>query len=76
MCEFRVQIGYYSLLSERPLIWLTLDFPLLYVMNALLGVTGNIAAHVISDTIAALIAVGLTFRQYHILKCSLKSGTV
>lgn len=48
--------------------------PLLYVMNAVLGVTGNVAAHVISDTIAALIAVGLALRQYRILKFSIRDA--
>ena len=46
--------------------------PLLYAMNAFFGVTGNVIAHVISDIFAALIAVGLALRQYHILKCSIR----
>ena len=45
--------------------------PLLYMMNVLLGVTGNIAAHIISDITAAIIAVCLALRQYHFVKQSI-----
>lgn len=48
--------------------------PLLYAMNAFFEVKGNIVAHITSDIIAALIAVGLALRQYYILKQSIFDG--
>lgn len=44
--------------------------PLLYAMNALFGVTGNIIAHIIADITASIVAVVLAFRQYGKLKQS------
>ena len=41
--------------------------PLIYVMNAMFGVTGNICAHIAADTLAALVGVILAVRQYRIL---------
>lgn len=41
--------------------------PLIYVMNAMFGVTGNICAHIAADTLAALVGVILAVRQYKIL---------
>lgn len=38
--------------------------PLLFVMNHFFGVTGNIWAHVLADTLAAAAAVFLAMRQY------------
>lgn len=38
--------------------------PLLFVMNHFFGVTGNIWAHVVADTLAAAAAVFLALRQY------------
>lgn len=38
--------------------------PLLFVMNHFFGVTGNIWAHVVADTLAAAAAVLLAMRQY------------
>lgn len=49
--------------------------PLIYVMNALFGVTGNICAHIAADTLAALVGAVLAVRQYKILqKHSLRNG--
>ncbi len=45
--------------------------PLIYVMNALFGVTGNICAHIAADTLAALVGVILAVRQYKILRKTL-----
>ena len=45
--------------------------PLLYAMNAVFAVKGNIVAHVISDITAAVIAVCLALRQYRLLKHSI-----
>ncbi len=45
--------------------------PLIYVMNALFGVTGNICAHIAADTLAALVGVILAVRQYKILRKAL-----
>ena len=45
--------------------------PLLYAMNAVFAVKGNIVAHVISDITAAVIAVCLALRQYRLLKNSI-----
>ena len=42
--------------------------PLLYGMNALLGMTGNIAAHILSDIAAAAVATILALAQYRKLK--------
>ncbi len=42
--------------------------PLIYIMNALFGVTGNIWAHIAADILAAAVAVILAVRQYRILK--------
>lgn len=41
--------------------------PLLYIMNTLFAVKGNILAHVTADIGAAAVAVVLAFRQYRIL---------
>lgn len=38
--------------------------PLLYIMNGLFGVKGNILAHVIADITAAAVAAALALRQY------------
>ncbi len=38
--------------------------PLLFVMNTLFGVTGNIWAHVIADISSAAVSVSLALRQY------------
>ena len=46
--------------------------PMLYAMNALFAVKGNIVAHIISDIVAAVIAVCLALRQYRILKRSIE----
>ena len=46
--------------------------PLLYAMNAVFAVKGNIVAHVISDITAAVIAVCLALRQYRILKGTIR----
>lgn len=45
--------------------------PMLYAMNALFAVKGNIVAHIISDITAAVIAVCLALRQYRVLKRSI-----
>ena len=38
--------------------------PLLFIMNRLFGVTGNICAHIAADIGAACIGVKLAVRQY------------
>ena len=38
--------------------------PLLYIMNGLFGVKGNILAHIIADITAAAVAAVLALRQY------------
>ncbi|MCM1119763.1 MAG: MATE family efflux transporter [bacterium] len=48
--------------------------PLLYAMNALFGVTGNIIAHIVSDIAAAAVAVLLAFLQYRKLRQSVSSS--
>ena len=45
--------------------------PLIYVMNAMFGVTGNICAHIAADSLAALVGVILAVRQYRILQRTL-----
>lgn len=45
--------------------------PLLFVMNRLFGVTGNIWAHVVADLTSAAIALALTVRQYRKLQSKL-----
>ncbi len=45
--------------------------PLIYVMNAMFGVTGNICAHIAADTLAALVGVILAVRQYKVLRKTL-----
>lgn len=45
--------------------------PLIYVMNGLFGVVGNICAHIVADTLATLVGVLLAARQYQMLKTSL-----
>ena len=45
--------------------------PMLYAMNAFFAVKGNIVAHIISDVMAAVIAVCLALHQYRILKRSI-----
>ncbi|WP_367923883.1 MATE family efflux transporter [uncultured Ruthenibacterium sp.] len=42
--------------------------PLLYGMNALFGMYGNIAAHIAADLLAASVAAFLALRQYRMLK--------
>lgn len=42
--------------------------PLIYVMNAMFGVTGNICAHIAADALAALVGVILAVRQYRLLR--------
>lgn len=42
--------------------------PLLYAMNALFGMYGNIAAHIAADLLAAACAALLALRQYRLLK--------
>ncbi len=44
--------------------------PLIYVMNGLFGVVGNICAHIVADTLATLVGVLLAARQYQMLKTS------
>ena len=48
--------------------------PLLYAMNALFGVTGNIIAHIIADITAAAVAIALALRQYGKLKQSVSES--
>lgn len=48
--------------------------PLLYAMNALFGVTGNIIAHIISDITAAAAAVLLAVLQYRKLQQTVSSS--
>lgn len=50
--------------------------PLLYVMNHFLGVTGNIWAHIVADTLAAVMAVLLALRQFRKLEAFNSSGTI
>ncbi len=45
--------------------------PLIYAMNAVFGVTGNICAHIAADSLAALVGVILAVRQYRILQRTL-----
>lgn len=45
--------------------------PLIYIMNALFGVTGNVWAHVTADILAAVIAVIMAVRQYRKLQQSI-----
>ena len=45
--------------------------PLVFVMNAKFGVTGNICAHLTADILAALVAGTLAVRQYQKLKNAL-----
>lgn len=42
--------------------------PLIYVMNALFGVTGNICAHIASDLLATAVGVALSIKQYRALE--------
>lgn len=46
--------------------------PLIYVMNGLFGVTGNICAHIAADCLAAAVGVVLAVRQYRILSRTLR----
>lgn len=50
--------------------------PLLYLMNALFGMTGNIWAHIAADILAAGGALLLAFRQYRILQKELRTASV
>lgn len=50
-----------------------LFIPMIYVMNAMFGVTGNICAHIAADTLATLIGVILAVRQYRSLQKALVS---
>lgn len=47
--------------------------PLIYVMNSLFGVTGNICAHIAADALAALVGVILALRQYRMLRRTLSA---
>lgn len=42
--------------------------PLIYVMNALFGVTGNICAHMIADLLATSVGVFFAIKQYRTLE--------
>lgn len=45
-----------------------LFIPLIYIMNGFFGVTGNICAHIVADSLAASVGVILAVRQYHFLQ--------
>lgn len=44
--------------------------PLIYVMNAILHVRGNIGAHLVADALATAVAVVLAIRQFKVLQGS------
>ena len=48
--------------------------PLLYILNGVSGVKGNILAHVTADIAAASVAVVLALRQYKKLRKSEQRG--
>ena len=49
--------------------------PMIYIMNALLGMMGNAAAHLAADGLAATVAVLLCLCQYRSQFCSIGKGT-
>ena len=50
--------------------------PLLYLMDWLFQVMGNVSAHLVADLLATGVAVFLALRQYRKLRATLPDGSV